>query len=273
MNTQFSERSALKRLLIWFAIQTPILLYVLTAASLSSWYEEPTNPLSAESIQFIKLRPNPLHDAIVFLIFSLIGFATIFFFATWRTKRNNIGMSGHFAILTASFLYGIPMLFAMILFGSDIFHNVGLISSRDRIAETIEKLYSNELFGFLIGVSIVLLTSMIATWKRPKQIAMQRMCLIAGISAVFYICIGMARLVLSETRPALVYPPYYQHYDLIGIGAALLSLAIGLRWVLIGVYKFREQTPANLCRKCDYDLAGIKNKCPECGTEFTPQTS
>ncbi len=273
MSSQLPKQSPFKRLLIWFAIQTPILLYVLTAASLSSWYEEPTNPLSAESIQFIKLRPNPLHDAIVFLIFSLIGFAIIFFLATWRTKRNNIGISGNFAFFVTSLYFGTPMTAVTTLVGSDLLNSATAISSGNRLVTTIEFLYSNELFGFLLGLFIVLLTSLITTWKKPKHTAMRRMCSITGTTAVLYICFGLTRLVLSEVTPALIYQPHNQHYDLIGIGAALLSMAIGLKWVLTAVYKNREFATANLCKKCDYDLTGIKNKCPECGTEFTPQTS
>ncbi len=273
MKSQFSKRSSLKRIAIWFVIQTPIMLYILVAASLSSWYDEPTNPLSSQSISFLKLRPNPLHDAIGFMAFCLISFALIFLCAAWKTKNEKKGASSYLAQLLTSFFYGVPTTAVAMLIGQDLLQNMDPGDYKDTLVSLIQHFANGEISNLILGGAVVLLSTMVLTWNRPKPFAMQRSCFIAGIAASFYIFFGLARLALIQIKPEWFFQAYQQHYDLIGTGIALLSVAIGLRWALGAVFANRRMKCANLCESCGYDFTGLKERCPECGSPITPQTS
>jgi hypothetical protein len=221
-------------------VQTPIAFYILTASSLSVWFEEPTNPLSSDAINYYKFRPEPLHDALGFVIYCFVGLALTLLFAAWKTKKDKIGASGYMSFLLTAVFFGMPMIAAAQLFAQDVLHNMGYVDSRDFGVPTLNLFAYGELPGLILGIAVILISTVLLTWKKTKPKATARMCTVAAIAAVSYIILGLVRLALIQIKPEWIYEPFQHHFHLIGTGVALLSVSIGLRWTMGAIYKNRE---------------------------------
>lgn len=207
------------------------------------------------------------------MIFYLIAFSLIYIFAAWRTRDRKIGVSGYSSVLLVSFFFGIPVIAITHLFAQDALQSMGVHDARDPLVSVLLHFSSSDLSGLILGGALILIAALILTRKLPKPAAMLRLSSIAGAAAVLYICFGLIRLAVIQFRPEWIFPYHQEHYDLIGGGLALLSGSIGLGWTLSAVFQNRANASGQICTNCGCNPTGVTSKCPECGTDITPQSA
>lgn len=87
----------------------------------------------------------------------------------------------------------------------------------------------------------------------------------------FILAFGISLLI-----PKWLFPYHFHHGTAIGWYTPLYGLGfagVGALWGFIVLFltaiRWKEKRPGR-CVKCDYDLRGSKERCPECGEHFEP---
>jgi len=89
--------------------------------------------------------------------------------------------------------------------------------------------------------------------------------IVVAVAIVIMTCTWLVSLwgFSASSTPWLAFSAYN---DILQFAALLL---VGILFLLVGFDKAR-QNKRRLCLTCGYDLRASTDRCPECGTEFTP---
>ncbi|GAB5497185.1 MAG: hypothetical protein Phyf2KO_22650 [Phycisphaerales bacterium] len=193
--------------------------------------------------------------------------------AAWKTRDNRKGVSSYTTMLFITVIFALPMFGVTGIIGNDLDSHYHTWQNPGVVADFIEQLEDNIPLGYTLGLIALLITQILSIRNKAKPSAMRRLWSIAAAYAFFYLALGLIRLALPTFLPKMFHPLHNHEYILTGFGAGLLSLAIGMKWILSAIHHNRRSTASLVCSSCNYDLTGIKDKCPGCGSAISPQTA
>ena len=237
----------MNRAAAWVLCACPLLYFVALTIGLSIGYRTVIWPFSAEGTELLRSYMAPLLLQSLLPLAAIVILLVIFLALGVRQTRNpsstiNTALTNGLACLLL-----LPPIFLVVSsFQADLLTGSSWVTARANLDSWRAYLFQNDTRA---GRYHPLLWSTGIAW-------------IASILLAFREAIGLGKVSWRFVRPENLMIS-------LGYAVALTTLTFGVLFLAPVLRSLRK----GHCLTCGYDLTGIKNKCPECGTEFTPQTS
>lgn len=260
------------RFLVWACVQTPVMFTCTLVVALSIWFTQLTMPWSYAAKNLFTYKSKLLYDSVTISLLLILLCALLLSMTLGKKRPSKIGFFDITILVILLLLTAFPTI-AIWKLVADAINSTGKSPfGTESTTNPINWIAEHNLASFMASAVFLSPAYLIVWIRRSRPRAIHNTLLLSAFLLSGYIATGTIRLSTS----ALAHNPFLiieYGYSLILYSIALLSVMTGTLWVSAAIFQRQLVELKGRCQTCNYDLTGLTSRCPECGSEITPQTS